>query len=65
MSLLPERLMNPKGHPRYPQITRPLRDRVRRDYFRKCECCGRRPTMRQLAERYGVSPESVWRMVNP
>ena len=46
------------------QIHHNTRKAIRADYLNACKCCGRRPTMRELADRYGLNQSVVWRAVN-
>jgi transposase-like protein len=61
---LAEIKIDAKGHHKYSQITRIIRDRIRREYFTACTCCGLRPSMADLARRHDVSAMTVWRIVN-
>ena len=52
------------GRRRRKQIDHATRKAIRADYLTACECCGRLPTMRELADRYGRDQAVIWRAVN-
>jgi hypothetical protein len=46
------------------QIDHATRKAIRADYLTACKCCGRWPTQRELADRYGFDQAVIWRAVN-